>query len=84
MASTQDFFLSLKRAPYRRWVEIGEGTHMVLLEKNRLQAFDAISQFLAEHYAHLPYGTLPDCRSSNPCSDASPPISTLGHATALS
>jgi pimeloyl-ACP methyl ester carboxylesterase len=42
MASTQDFFLSLKRAPYRRWVEIGEGTHMVLLEKNRLQAFDAI------------------------------------------
>ncbi|SFQ00153.1 Lysophospholipase, alpha-beta hydrolase superfamily [Bradyrhizobium sp. Ghvi] len=52
MASAQDFFLTLKRAPYRRWVEIGEGTHMVLLEKNRLQAFDAISQFLAEHYAH--------------------------------
>ncbi|WP_027525607.1 alpha/beta hydrolase [Bradyrhizobium sp. Ec3.3] len=51
MASTQDFFLSLKRAPYRRWVEIGEGTHMVLLEKNRLQAFDAVSQFLAEAYA---------------------------------
>ena len=51
MASTQDFFLSLKRAQYRRWVEIGEGTHMVLLEKNRLQAFDAISQFLAEDYA---------------------------------
>ena len=51
LASTQDFFCSLKRAPYRRWVEIGEGTHMVLLEKNRLQAFDAISQFLAEHYA---------------------------------
>jgi pimeloyl-ACP methyl ester carboxylesterase len=51
MASAQDFFLSLKRAPYRRWVEIGEGTHMVLLEKNRLQAFDSISQFLAENYA---------------------------------
>jgi pimeloyl-ACP methyl ester carboxylesterase len=51
MASTQDFFVSLKRAPYRRWVEIGEGTHMVLLERNRLQVFDAISQFLAEHYA---------------------------------
>jgi pimeloyl-ACP methyl ester carboxylesterase len=52
IASSLDFFLSLKRAPYRRWVEIGEGTHMVLLEKNRLQAFDAISQFLAEHYNH--------------------------------
>jgi pimeloyl-ACP methyl ester carboxylesterase len=51
IASAQDFFLSLKRAPYRRWVEIGEGTHMMLLEKNRLQAFDAISQFLAEDYA---------------------------------
>ncbi|MBR0858060.1 alpha/beta hydrolase [Bradyrhizobium liaoningense] len=50
IASAQDFFLSLKGAPYRRWIEIGEGTHMVLLEKNRLQAFDAISQFLGENY----------------------------------
>jgi len=49
IASAQHFFTSLKRAPYRRWLEIGEGTHMVLLEKNRLQAFDAISQFLAEN-----------------------------------
>ncbi|MCA1389344.1 alpha/beta hydrolase [Bradyrhizobium sp. IC3123] len=49
--SAQDFFLSLKHAPYRRWVEIGEGTHMVLLEKNRLQAFDAINQFLGEDYS---------------------------------
>ncbi|WP_439406062.1 alpha/beta hydrolase [Bradyrhizobium sp. DASA03076] len=48
MATMQDLFSSLKRAPYKRWVEIGEGTHMVLLEKNRMQAFDAISQFLAE------------------------------------
>ncbi|WP_036023795.1 alpha/beta hydrolase [Bradyrhizobium yuanmingense] len=49
--SAQNFFLSLKHAPYRRWVEIGEGTHMVLLEKNRLQAFDAINQFLGEDYS---------------------------------
>jgi pimeloyl-ACP methyl ester carboxylesterase len=48
ITSAQDFFLSLKHAPYRRWVEIGEGTHMILLEKNRLQAFDAINQFLSE------------------------------------
>ncbi|MDA9545516.1 MULTISPECIES: alpha/beta hydrolase [unclassified Bradyrhizobium] len=51
IASAQDLFLSLKHAPYRRWVEIGEGTHMVLLEKNRLQAFDAINQFLGEDYS---------------------------------
>lgn len=50
IGSAQDFFLSLKHAPYRRWVEIGEGTHMLLLEKNRMQAFDAISRFLAEDY----------------------------------
>lgn len=50
MATTQDLFRSLKQAPYKRWVEIGEGTHMVLLEKNRMQAFDAISQFLTEHH----------------------------------
>ncbi|MDF0496865.1 alpha/beta hydrolase [Bradyrhizobium yuanmingense] len=51
ISSAQDLFLSLKHAPYRRWVEIGEGTHMVLLEKNRLQAFDAINQFLGEDYS---------------------------------
>ncbi|WP_207482794.1 alpha/beta hydrolase [Arenibaculum pallidiluteum] len=51
LASAQDFFLSLRGAPYRRWLEVGEGTHMVLLEKNRLQVFDAIHQFLAEDYA---------------------------------
>jgi pimeloyl-ACP methyl ester carboxylesterase len=48
IAAAQDFFLALRRARYRRWVEIGEGTHMVLLEKNRQQAHDAISHFLAE------------------------------------
>ena len=37
-------------APYRRWVEIGEGTHMVILEKNRGQAFDAVRAFLDENY----------------------------------
>ncbi|GGC48100.1 alpha/beta hydrolase [Chelatococcus reniformis] len=42
------FFGTLAGAPYRRWVEIGEGTHMVLLEKNRWQAFDAIHAFLEE------------------------------------
>ncbi|MGZ7444801.1 alpha/beta hydrolase [Paenibacillus sp. TH7-28] len=47
----QNFFTSLTGAAYRRWVEIGEGTHMVLLEKNRLQAFQAIRGFLDESYA---------------------------------
>lgn len=47
----QNFFTSLTGAAYRRWVEIGEGTHMVLLEKNRLQAFQAIRGFLDEAYA---------------------------------
>jgi len=46
----QNFFTSLTGAAYRRWVEIGEGTHMVLLEKNRLQAFQAIQSFLDEAY----------------------------------
>jgi len=47
----QDYFTRLTGAPYRRWVEIGEGTHMVLMEKNRLQAFRAIGDFLDEAYA---------------------------------
>jgi pimeloyl-ACP methyl ester carboxylesterase len=41
-------FGKLTSAPYRRWVEIGEGTHSVFLEKNRWQVFSAADQFLAE------------------------------------
>jgi pimeloyl-ACP methyl ester carboxylesterase len=41
-------FGRLTSAPYRRWVEIGEGTHSVFLEKNRWQAFDAVDGFLGE------------------------------------
>ncbi|MDE1004476.1 MAG: alpha/beta hydrolase [Paraburkholderia fungorum] len=41
----QALFLELRHAPYRQWVEIGEATHLVLLEKNRLLAFQAIRDF---------------------------------------
>lgn len=45
-----EYFRELRSAPYRRWIEIGEATHMALLEKNRLQAFRAITDFLSEDY----------------------------------
>jgi len=35
----QALFLELRNAPYRQWAEIGEATHLVLLEKNRLLAY---------------------------------------------
>jgi pimeloyl-ACP methyl ester carboxylesterase len=44
----QAVFGKLLSAPYRRWVEIGEGTHSVFLEKNRWQVFGAVDGFLAE------------------------------------
>ncbi|MGM0704094.1 MAG: alpha/beta hydrolase [Pseudomonadota bacterium] len=44
----QDLFKRLDSAAYRRWVEIGEGTHMILMEPGRWQAFDAIIGFLEE------------------------------------
>ncbi|MBM7321980.1 alpha/beta fold hydrolase [Agrobacterium sp. S2] len=43
-------FQKLTSAPYRRWVEIGEATHLVLMEKNRLQAFEAVASFFSENY----------------------------------
>ncbi|HEY3426697.1 MAG TPA: alpha/beta hydrolase [Negativicutes bacterium] len=46
----QSYFTSLTNTQYRRWVEIGEATHMVLLEKNRLQAFQEVKNFLNEQY----------------------------------
>jgi len=47
----QAFFLELSHAPYRQWVEIGEATHLVLLEKNRLLAFEAVRDFYQRHFA---------------------------------
>jgi pimeloyl-ACP methyl ester carboxylesterase len=43
-----DLFVRLVGAPYKRLVEIGQGTHMVLMERNRRQVFDAIIGYLGE------------------------------------
>jgi pimeloyl-ACP methyl ester carboxylesterase len=42
------YFARLTRAPYKRLVEIGEGTHTVMMEKNRLQLFQEVQLFLDE------------------------------------
>jgi pimeloyl-ACP methyl ester carboxylesterase len=44
----QDYFKMLTNAPYRRFVELSEGTHTVMLEKNRMQFFREILNFLNE------------------------------------
>jgi pimeloyl-ACP methyl ester carboxylesterase len=40
------YFAKLTNAPYKSYVEIGEGTHTVIMEKNRLLLFQAVQQFL--------------------------------------
>ena len=44
----QAYFKQLTHTPYKRFVELGEGTHTVMLEKNRMQFFREISNFLTE------------------------------------
>lgn len=44
------YFAQLVNARYRRWVEIGEGTHSLLLEGNRIQVFGAVQAFLEEEF----------------------------------
>ena len=44
--TVHDLFGRLRAAPYRRWVEIGAGTHMVILERNRWQVLRAVTAFL--------------------------------------
>ena len=46
MATT--LFGLLKNAPVKRMVEIGEGTHTVIMEKNRMQLFREVQLFLDE------------------------------------
>jgi pimeloyl-ACP methyl ester carboxylesterase len=42
------YFEKLTNVPYKRYVQIGEGTHTVIMEKNRMQLFEAVQQFLDE------------------------------------
>jgi pimeloyl-ACP methyl ester carboxylesterase len=44
----QNLFPKLVNAPYKRYIEIGEGTHTVIMEKNRMQLFRSVQQFLDE------------------------------------
>ena len=38
----------MTNAPYKRFVEIGEGTHSIIMEKNRMQFFREVTNFLNE------------------------------------
>ncbi|QDY44340.1 alpha/beta hydrolase [Candidatus Pantoea soli] len=40
-----NWFISATRAPWKRWTEIGEATHMMVLEKNRRQVWREIALF---------------------------------------
>jgi pimeloyl-ACP methyl ester carboxylesterase len=44
----QNLFPKLTGAPYKRYVEIGEGTHTVIMEKNRMNLFREVQLFLDE------------------------------------
>ena len=44
----QGLFANLKNTPYKSYMEIGEGTHFLMLEKNRMQLFRAVQSFLDE------------------------------------
>jgi pimeloyl-ACP methyl ester carboxylesterase len=48
LSMAEAIFVKLTRAPQKRLVEIGEGTHFLLLEKNRLQLFREVQLFLDE------------------------------------
>jgi pimeloyl-ACP methyl ester carboxylesterase len=43
-----EYFAKLTNAPYERYMQIGEGTHTLIMEKNRMQLFQAVQQFLDE------------------------------------
>jgi pimeloyl-ACP methyl ester carboxylesterase len=48
------YFEKLTGTPYKRYVQIGEGTHTVMMEKNRMQLFQAVQQFLDEDLRPAP------------------------------
>ena len=73
------YFAKLTNAPYKRYVEIGEGTHTVIMEKNRMQLFQAVQQFLDERLKPEPV-TAMECSLSIslfPCGRLRPGSATI-------
>jgi pimeloyl-ACP methyl ester carboxylesterase len=46
--TAQTIFGNLSHAPYKRLVQIGEGSHLLFMEKNRMQLFREVQLFLDE------------------------------------
>ena len=46
---TEAYYKLLTNVPYKRYVQIGEGTHTIMMEKNRMQLFAEVQLFLDEH-----------------------------------
>ena len=46
----QALFPKLTGAPYKRYVELGEGTHSIIMEKNRMNLFREAQLFLDEQH----------------------------------
>ena len=46
MAHAQELFRKLPSQIEKRLVQIGEGTHVVMLEKNRMRLFEEVQFFL--------------------------------------
>ncbi|UWU29681.1 alpha/beta hydrolase [Rhizobium sp. WSM1274] len=44
------YFEQLTGASYRRWVGIGEATHLALMETNRMQAYSEVARFFDESF----------------------------------
>ena len=47
----QNLLPKLAGAPYKRYVELGEGTHTIVMEKNRMNLFREVQLFLDEKHA---------------------------------
>lgn len=46
----QELFAKLVNVPYKRYVELGEGTHTIIMEKNRMHLFREVQLFLDEKH----------------------------------
>ncbi len=47
---TQAYWKMLSGVPYKRYVEIGEGTHTIFMERNRMELFREVQLFLDDAY----------------------------------
>lgn len=77
LTMAQNYYANLTNVPYKRFVQVSEGTHTLLLEKNRMELFQHVQLFLDQEAADTKSTPLASAYASATAASAQLPASGI-------